>query len=283
MRRRALGRAVLTAAFAMLLWSVVGPISLPAASPGSSPVEEGGKLFQQTCTSCHTVGQGDRVGPDLKDVTARRERDWLIRFLLEPDKMHAEKDPIAAELLEKYKMPMPNLGLTRDQAESLIAYLESLSGTKAPGQQAAQAPALPKGDPALGKALFTGERRFQNGGPSCMACHNAADLGAPGGTLGPDLTQVYHRYREEGLASALETIPFPTMQPVYRAKPLTPEERAHLIAFFKQITTEAPPGADRSPILLAGLGAAVLLGLAQIVWRRRLTDVHRSIAKGGKA
>jgi mono/diheme cytochrome c family protein len=30
------------------------------------PVQEGQQVFQQKCVGCHTIGQGDRVGPDLK-------------------------------------------------------------------------------------------------------------------------------------------------------------------------------------------------------------------------
>jgi len=244
--------------------------------------QEGEKLFRQRCAACHTVGEGDRAGPDLLGVTDRRERNWLLRFLLETDKVHAEKDPIAMELLEKYGMPMPNPGLTREEAESLIAYLESLS-MKAPEQPTAQVPALVGGDPAVGKALFTGERPFQNGGASCLACHSAAGLKAPGGRLGPDLTPIYKRYGEDGLASVLETLPFPSMKPIYQNRPLTPEERAHLLAFFREIADEPPTRAGGTPILFGGLGALVLLGLAQLLWRRRLTEVHQALAKGGKA
>lgn len=138
------------------------------------------------------------------------------------------------------------------------------------------------GDSSIGKALFTGARRFQSGGPACMACHSTAALGPlGGGALGPDLTQVYDRYGEKSLASILNTLPFPTMRPVYQDKPLTAEEQAHLLAFFRQAAGERPSGPSGVPIALGGLGAAVLLGLAGLVWRRRLTGVRSSIARGG--
>lgn len=269
---------------------IVAGAALLGASPGALPApsaDEGEALFRQQCAACHTVGEGDRAGPDLLGVTEKRKRSWLLRFLLETDKVHAEKDPIAMELLEKYKVPMPNLGLTREQAESLIAYLESLSGTTTPKPPAAPvpAPALAGGggDPAVGEALFTGERPLRNGGASCLACHGAAGLTTPGGTLGPDLTQIYKRYGEEGLAAVLETLPFPSMKPVYQDRPLTPEERAHLLAFFREIADEQPTRAGGTPLLLGGLGALVLLGLARLLWRRRLPRVHQTLAKGGKA
>ena len=80
--------------------------------------------YRGRCASCHTLGAGDRIGPDLKDVTVRRTRDWLARYLPAPDRMLASKDPIAVELAKRHKVPMPNLNLTHDQIDELIAYME---------------------------------------------------------------------------------------------------------------------------------------------------------------
>jgi protein SCO1/2 len=82
-------------------------------------------FFDSRCSACHTVGQGDRIGPDLHDVTARRERAWIARYLLEPDKVRAEGDPVARALLEKYRgIAMPNLRLGNADVKMLIGYLE---------------------------------------------------------------------------------------------------------------------------------------------------------------
>jgi hypothetical protein len=66
------------------------------------------------------------VGPDLQGVTARRERDWLARWIKEPDKMLAEGDPIGTQQLQEFNnVPMPNLGMTEQQVDTLIAYLQT--------------------------------------------------------------------------------------------------------------------------------------------------------------
>ncbi|MBI2848604.1 MAG: cytochrome c [Chloroflexi bacterium] len=96
------------------------------AVPLSQDPKEGQAIFQEKCAACHTIGQGDRVGPDLKGVTASRDRAWLTRWLLAPDRMISQGDPIATGLLKKYNnMPMPNLGLTEQQVEAVIAYLKT--------------------------------------------------------------------------------------------------------------------------------------------------------------
>ena len=82
--------------------------------------------FESKCASCHAVGGGDRIGPDLGGVTGRRDPAWLARYIREPDKMLAEGDPTATKLFAQYKqVPMPNLGLGGEDVTLLIAYLEA--------------------------------------------------------------------------------------------------------------------------------------------------------------
>jgi protein SCO1/2 len=91
-------------------------------------LEQGQYLFQSRCGACHTVGQGDKIGPDLLDVTARRKRDWLTRYLIEPDKMRAEGDPIATALSKKYQnIAMPNQSLGGADLTAMLSYLETRS------------------------------------------------------------------------------------------------------------------------------------------------------------
>src|SRR3989449_10555524 len=87
-------------------------------------------LFESRCGACHTIGNGDRVGPDLAGVTARRDRAWLSRYLAEPDRMRAEGDPIAMALFAKYKnVPMPNLRLSTIEGAGHLSDLETHSGS----------------------------------------------------------------------------------------------------------------------------------------------------------
>lgn len=88
-------------------------------------LSRGQYLYKTRCASCHTIGGGDRLGPDLRGVAGARERSWLVRWLKEPNKMIAEKDPIAMALMERYRnLPMPNLGLGDADAAALIHYME---------------------------------------------------------------------------------------------------------------------------------------------------------------
>ena len=99
--------------------------------------QPGQVLFKRICAPCHTIGVGDRVGPDLRNVTARRDRAWLTSFIRNPKKMFADKDPIVLALAEKFPgVRMPVLGISDSDAEELLSYLDEQSARivdRAPG------------------------------------------------------------------------------------------------------------------------------------------------------
>ena len=93
-----------------------------ADAPRLRQLDPGEVLFRTRCSSCHEFGK-DGVGPDLLAVTKNRDRIWLTRWLKEPDKMLAEEDPVAMNLFNRYKIPMPNMRLTERDIEDIIAYM----------------------------------------------------------------------------------------------------------------------------------------------------------------
>jgi protein SCO1/2 len=104
------------------------------AKPGKSydqatPLQPAAKaqyLFATKCVTCHTIGQGEKIGPDLAEALATRDREWLARYIVAPDKMRAGGDPIATALLEKYStVRMPNLNVSEAEAAEMLAYIES--------------------------------------------------------------------------------------------------------------------------------------------------------------
>ncbi|HKD79222.1 MAG TPA: SCO family protein [Candidatus Angelobacter sp.] len=99
--------------------------------------DKGRYVFAKVCAACHTIGHGDRIGPDLLGVTNVRDRGWLARFISEPDKMVAEKDPIAIALYEKYKqVNMPNLRLAEVDLNALLNFLHNQDTTQHKDQPA---------------------------------------------------------------------------------------------------------------------------------------------------
>ena len=97
---------------------------LPIKHAVSSEVGE--EIFQSNCAGCHTIGKGNSVGPDLSGVTIRREENWLIRQIKDPDGLVEEKDPVALQLLKEFNMPMVALGLSDEEIKEIILYLKNL-------------------------------------------------------------------------------------------------------------------------------------------------------------
>ena len=97
-------------------------------APAIDISDKGRYIFTTHCAACHTIGHGDKIGPDLLGVTNVRDHTWLARFISAPDKVLAEKDPIATALFKKYnEVNMPNLRLAEIDLHSLIDFLERQS------------------------------------------------------------------------------------------------------------------------------------------------------------
>ncbi len=279
----------LAAIVAVLLICLADSSARAIAAPTRQGGAPGEAVFQQKCAACHTIGGGKLVGPDLKGATERRDAAWLRRFIADPTKMLASGDPIASQLLEEYNnVPMPNVGLTPQEVEDLIAYLTAQSNATAPA--AAASPAQPgapgDGDAQQGRSIFVGQTRLSQGGTPCIACHSVEGIGLlGGGGLGPDLTQVYTRYGHSGLAAALDSLPFPTMQGIYANRQLSPKEQADLLAFFAAADRQTAPRPLVNLLMIlaggAGLTGVLFFGLTFFWPRQRLSVAQRLRRYGG--
>lgn len=115
-----------------------------ADAPQLRTPSHGEQLFRTRCSACHSLGADanalrQAIGPDLADVTQRRERAWLARWLREPDRMLAEQDPIASALFQQFnQIAMPNMGLGEKDVEALIDYLANPAPPAAPVKPALQ-------------------------------------------------------------------------------------------------------------------------------------------------
>jgi len=248
-----------------------------------SAQEPGQELFRENCAACHSLGAERVLGPGLAGVAERRDHDWLIRKITEPDRMVAEGDPITEELVEEHGMAMINLGMTGDQAETVLSYLATAAEEDAAAGEAAPDRAFTEADVHLGRALFQGARRFENRGVGCNACHDVASPNViGGGNLAVSLGDAYERMGPAALESMVRTPPFPVMRHAYRDRPVTDEEIHALLAFFQELDAEAAAEAS-APYgpLLAGagiLGTILLAGLFGVAWRgRRRGTVNREI------
>jgi mono/diheme cytochrome c family protein len=216
----------------------------------------------------------------LAGVTERRDRQWLVRMILEPDRLVAEKDPIVLGLLQHFNnLQMPAFDLNEADLQALLAYLSA----PAEEQHHQPEPAVveaPTGDPEMGRALYVGSAPFAKGGAPCLGCHGIAGAGlgmAAGASFAPDLTSMYEDYGAEGVASILESLPFPSMEPIYASRPLSATEQADVTAFLAEVAGQTSLQADRRLAGHVAIGIAVIAGLLGLFGWGRLKGVRQPL------
>jgi cytochrome c551/c552 len=170
-----------------------------AAAAASAPA-----LFKTKCTGCHTFGKGIRVGPDLKHVTDRHARPWLVAWIRSSTKLIQAGDPAAVALFQAFKnVPMPDHDLSDAQIFALLDYLAADGPDSDDQRRIRDASSASAADVDWGKRLFYGESRLKSGDLACVVCHSVARE-TVGGKLADDLTTVYVRYRDKALDRILK-------------------------------------------------------------------------------
>lgn len=145
------------------------------------------------------------------------------------------------------------------------------------------------GNVELGRKLFSGEVRLDNGGPGCISCHAIDDPGLPvsGGTIAINITG-FAGLPADALKKRLLEIPFQRMvfmKAAYKNNPITEEEARNIIAYLHQInksnTAKASPALAGTNFLWAGLLAFLfIIGfIAVFWWNRKKGSVNKNIYK----
>ena len=221
---------------------------------------EGESLFKLNCSTCHTIGKGKLIGPDLANVESRRDIGWIKRFIRSSQTMIQSGDPTALAVYNEYEqvlMPDP-VALTLEQIDEILAYIK-ITGLKAqpeakislksvqkpvaredknPSSGAIDNPEILDEQVLKGRELFLGTIKLKAGGPSCNSCHNVTeDAQAEGGIFAPDLTNVYSRIDENEIMELATAPRYPSMQKAYQDKSIAPEEAQLIAAFLKYAGT----------------------------------------------
>jgi len=116
--------AAATEEYAMGIGPVTERMELGAIDDALATTGE--EVFTAKCTACHKM-DARVVGPQLSEVTKRRNPEWIMNMILNPDEM-TKKDPIAYDLIAEYIAPMANQSLTHDEARSILEYFRKYDG-----------------------------------------------------------------------------------------------------------------------------------------------------------
>lgn len=234
---------------------VVVFIASLASTANASDGSEAKKIFNQRCTACHTFGKGVKVGPDLKGVTERRPRRWLLSFIRGSQRMIQAGDPVAVDLFRQFKQErMPDWSdLTPEQVTGILDWFAA-SGPEQREPDERDAQLATAAEVTRGRQLFHGTVPQATHGLACAACHAIQD-GASSSSAGlaPDLTTAYLAYRDRALTLFLKSSCFrrePVQPP---GNYLTPTESFLIKAYLRHTalqahgTTAAPAKSGERP------------------------------------
>ena len=87
-------------------------------------IQNGEKIFKQNCTACHMVTDAKLVGPGLKGVTEKYEKEWLVKWIRNSQKLIESGDARAIKIFEEYnKSVMNSFYFDDSEFSDLLAYL----------------------------------------------------------------------------------------------------------------------------------------------------------------
>jgi mono/diheme cytochrome c family protein len=252
-----------------------------------APPSAAAALFAERCSTCHNIGGGVKVGPDLLAVVKRRDKNWFRRFVRGPSAAIDGGDPVAAALYKTFQpIRMPDQPLTDAEVDGVWSYFAECTD-KGGCLPVATGPRwgldATEEEIARGRALFAGQRRLARGGAPCFACHGVRgdggdkghglgdDLGwMGGGTLGPNLTFAYARLGEKGVTPVLAEMSTPVMHAVYTGAPLEADEQMALKGYLASLARDGTrPRHERDFVFLGLEGMGLILGAFTLRSRTR--------------
>ncbi len=92
-------------------------------------VKSGMAIYETKCLACHKLTADRLVGPGWKDVTKRRQPEWIMNMITNVEMM-LETDEEAQKQLELCLVRMPNQNVAEADARKILEFMRSNDGEK---------------------------------------------------------------------------------------------------------------------------------------------------------
>ena len=123
----------------ILFFSTLFSSNLIAQDPD---VQKGKSLFNSQCAACHKLNR-NLVGPALKGVSAKYEKDWLYSWIKNSQALIKSGDPQAVAIYEEWNKVAMNAfpNLSNEDIDNILAYTDYVppKPTPPPGAPVTQA------------------------------------------------------------------------------------------------------------------------------------------------
>ena len=94
------------------------------AEPETADIAAGKEIFNTLCAACHKL-DGNSIGPPLRNVTERRDHEWLVQWIHNSQELIASGDEEAVAIYEEYNQvampPFPQL--SEEDINNILAYV----------------------------------------------------------------------------------------------------------------------------------------------------------------
>ena len=118
-------RNIFASRFTLLLTTFLFFFSLSIAFAQEPDIQAGKKLFNANCAACHKLNK-KAVGPALRGVSAKYDRDWLYKWIKNSSAMIKDGDPQAVSIWEEYNKVAMNAFplLSNSDIDNILAYTD---------------------------------------------------------------------------------------------------------------------------------------------------------------
>ena len=118
-------RNIFASRIALLLTTYLFFFSSFTAFAQEPDIQAGKKLFNANCAACHKLNK-KAVGPALRGVSAKYDRDWLYKWIKNSSAMIKDGDPQAVSIWEEYNKVAMNAFplLSNSDIDNILAYTD---------------------------------------------------------------------------------------------------------------------------------------------------------------
>jgi mono/diheme cytochrome c family protein len=245
----------------------------------SKAQNKGKEIFEKNCAVCHKLTAEKLVGPGLKDITQRRDKAWMKKFIAASQDMVKAGDKTAVQVFnENMKIPMPDHKfLTDDDLNQLITYIETYKPSEARKVTVdiAKKDGFSREEILRGERLFSGVMPFEKGTTlNCVSCH--AIIATDSLNFNPSAADLAKAWQEPNGTNLYQVLNEPTsakMTEVHKGLQLSDKEIYDISAFLSQVGKEGMTWEKIFParlLLFLFMGLLMALALADLIWFKRV-------------
>lgn len=92
-----------------------------------SMAKRGFETYDMKCAACHRM-ETRLVGPSLGDITEKRNPEFIMNFILNPEE-NTRRHPVGQELLREYMMQMTFQNVSETEAREILEYFRYVNKT----------------------------------------------------------------------------------------------------------------------------------------------------------